>query len=335
MSTNAPPPAAKSVPGPLAPPEEQFWEKYSPHYEFPLSSVGSVAMHIAALVLFLGALWMLSRMTFSDKTPVAMRAMTVIGDEGDGAGKAGSGGGTPKEDVTPFQEPMERSIPEAKINETLKDLQNILPKVSADSDAPRPEDLDAVKKIARLDDAIRQALGKSGNRGSGPGDGSGTSGVPGTGSNNAGDATSSQSRGVRWELIFRTADGRDYLNQLAAMKATVVIPYPPDWKTSKAFKDVGRERVTPEEFNRDQLPDLYFVDDEAGSPGKVAKALGLNFEPPVFIAFFPKEIEEELAAKERAFRNRKESEIFSTKFKVLIRDGKLSITVVDQIPVKR
>src|SRR5262249_52018326 len=203
------------------------------------------------------------------------------------------------------------------------------------SDAPRPEDLDAVKKIARLDDAIRQALGKSGNRGSGPGDGSGTSGVPGTGSNNAGDATSSQRRGVRWELIFRTADGRDYLNQLAAMKATVVIPYPPDWKTSKAFKDVGRERVTPEEFNRDQLPDLYFVDDEAGSPGKVAKALGLNFEPPVFIAFFPKEIEEELAAKERAFRNRKESEIFSTKFKVLIRDGKLSITVVDQIPVKR
>src|SRR5262249_57386563 len=137
-------PAAKSVPGPLAPPDEQFWEKYSPHYEFPLSSVGSVAMHIGALVLFLGALWMLSRMTISDKTPVPMRAM-VVGDEGDGEGKAGSGGGTPKEDITPFQVPMERSIPEAKINETLKDLQNILPKVSADSDAPRPEDLDAVK----------------------------------------------------------------------------------------------------------------------------------------------------------------------------------------------
>ena len=49
----------------------------------------------------------------------------------------------------------------------------------------------------------------------------------------------------------------------------------------------------------------------------------------------PKEIEEELANKERAFRGRKESEIFSTQFKVLYRDGKFTIQVTEQIPVKR
>jgi hypothetical protein len=67
----------------------------------------------------------------------------------------------------------------------------------------------------------------------------------------------------------------------------------------------------------------------------LAGALGLNFSPPAFLAFFPKDIEEELAAKERSFRGRKESEIFSTEFQVLMRDGKPTITVISQVPVRR
>ena len=54
MSTAEPPPVPKNQPRPpLIPPDEEFWEKYSPHYEFPLSTVGSIALHIAGLVLFL------------------------------------------------------------------------------------------------------------------------------------------------------------------------------------------------------------------------------------------------------------------------------------------
>ena len=115
------------------------------------------------------------------------------------------------------------------------------------------------------------------------------------------------------------------------MKATLVFPQPPDWKTLKVYRDLTSPVGTP--FVRDELPRLYFIDNECAAV--VAHALGLGFDPPQFFAFVPKEIEEELAAKERAYRNRKESEIFSTKFKILIRDGKPSITVIDQIPVKR
>jgi len=334
MSTSAPPPAPKTAPGPIAPPDEEFWQKYSPHYEFPLSSVGSVAMHIAGLVIFLGALWLLARMTISDKTPVPMRPM-VMGEEGDGTGKAGSGGGHPMEDITPFEMPKERSIPEAKLNDTVKDLKDFLPRVPSEAEGLRPEDLPQVKSLAQLDEALRRKLGQGGRKGTGEGPGNGINDVPGSGSNNAGDATNSTSRAVRWELIFKTESGRDYLNQLAAMKATVVVPYPPDWKSSKAFRDVGREKVAAEEFRMEDMPGLYFVDDDPGSAAKIAKTLGLDFEPPVFIAFFPKDIEEELAAKERAYRNRKESEIFSTKFKILVRDNKPVIAVIDQIPVKR
>jgi hypothetical protein len=333
MSTSSPPPASKAPPGPLAPPEEQFWERYSPHYEFPLSSVGSVALHIAALVLFLGALWLLSRMTLLDTTPVPMRAVSVAG-EGDAAEGSGAGGHK-TEDVTP-DVPQERPIPDARLNEVKEDIKEFLPKVPSAEEGLRPEDLPAVRDLAKLsDDLRRKLLQGSGNKGAGGAGGTGTAGVEGKGSGTQGDPASSASRAVRWELVFRTESGKDYVAQLAAMKATLVIPNPPDWKSSKAYRDLGAGRVVGEEFSRDQLPGLYFVDEDAGSAGKVAGAIGLDFSPPLFIAFFPKEIEEELAAKERAFRGRKEGEIFSTKFKVLVRDGKPSITVTEQSPVRR
>jgi len=63
--------------------------------------------------------------------------------------------------------------------------------------------------------------------------------------------------------------------------------------------------------------------------------MGLNFSPPKFLAFFPKDIEEELATREREYRGRRENEIFSTTFKVLVRDGRPAIVVTDQVPVRK
>jgi hypothetical protein len=335
MSASAPPPATKTKPGPLAPPEEQFWEKYSPHYEFPLSTVGSVAMHIAAVVLFLVALWLLSRMSITDKTPVPMRSVSIAG-EGEGPDGSGSGGGHPQEDVRPLDLPQNpRHIPEAKLNDVKEDVSPYLPRNT--EEGLRPEDLPSVQKVASLSDDLRRKLlqGAGGKKGAGTAGGTGVSGTPGQGSGTQGDPTSSASRAVRWELIFKTESGRDYVAQLAAMQATLVIPQPPDWKANKAYRNLGAGRVAGEEFNRDQLPGLYFVDDDPDSAAKVAKALGQDFSPPLFIAFFPKEVEEELAAKEQAFRGRKEGEVFSTKFKILMRDGKWTAQVTEQIPVRR
>jgi hypothetical protein len=335
MSTAAPPPTHQPAPGPLAPPDERFWERYSPHYEFPLSSIGSIAMHIGALAIFLGLLWLLARMTISDKTAVPMRAMTVVG-EGDGPDGKGTGGGTPMENTDPFKLPMDpmKPVPEVDLAR-IKDVAPYFPKLPSPDDSLRPENLPTAQAINKLNDDLRKALldGMSGRKGKGPGDGTGSSGVPGAGSSNTGDATSSSNRAVRWELIFKTENGRDYLNQLAAMKATLVIPNPPDFKSSKEYTDLSS--AVGRAFTMDEKPGLYFVDDDGGSAGKLARALGLDFGPPYFIAFFPKDIEEELASKERAYRGRKENEIFSTKFKILIRDGRPSITVVDQVPVKR
>jgi hypothetical protein len=209
--------------------------------------------------------------------------------------------------------------------------------VPSNQEGLRPEDLPTPKKIVGLEEELKKAImdGMSGKKGKGPGEGSGGSGVEGPGSGTKGDASSSSNRAVRWELNFKTENGNDYVSQLAAMKATLVIPQPANWKTNKAYSNLTARPPAGEEFNIDKLPGLYFVDDDAGSAGRLTRALGLDFSPPHFIAFFPKDIEEELAAKERAYRGRKESEIFSTAFRILIRDGKPTITVIDQVPVKK
>src|SRR5262245_36515401 len=185
MSSAAPPPA-RPVPGPLAPPEEQFWEKYSPHYEFPLSSVGSVAMHIAALVFFLGAMWLLARLTISDKTPVPMYAMSVHGD-GDAAEGNDTGGGAPEANVTQCDRPHGpmRSVPAKHIYPCVNDeLRVCFPIVPSQAEAPKVEDLKLPWQMAKFNDDLRKKLlqGQSRKKGSGEGAGTGTSGVGGAGS---------------------------------------------------------------------------------------------------------------------------------------------------------
>src|SRR5262245_32367887 len=329
-SKSAPPPA------PLAPPDEQFWDKYSPHHEFPLSSIGSVALHIGVFAALAGLLYLAYKSTISDKTPVPMRAIVVVGDN-TGAEGGGSGGGKPQENVDPtIHQVRPKEVPQAQLDEAVPKLKEFLPKVPSNSPGLRPEDLPAVPRFAGLDKELQDKLleGASGQKGKGPGTGGGGPGPEGPGAGQASDPTSSASRGIRWELNFKTESGTDYLNQLRAMKATLLLPQPANWKEYKSYP-LSEGSLVGQEFDITKLPGLHFIDDESGSAARLARAMGLDFSPPKFLAFFPKEIEEELARKEREFRARKESEIFSTSFRILVRDGKPTITVIDQVPVRK
>src|SRR5262245_4614545 len=89
----------KASPGkPPVPPEPQFWTRYSPHHEFPLSTVTTVATAGLAIgLLFL--LWMLKdfQMHDRDRGPPEMQVSEIEGGSGgtDGPGLKGTGGQTP------------------------------------------------------------------------------------------------------------------------------------------------------------------------------------------------------------------------------------------------
>ena len=333
MSATATPP--KAPPGPLAPPDEQFWEKYSPHYEFPLSGVGSVLMNVGALAVFLMALWFMARSTASDKEPLPISSKEVLfGDNDAGPQGEGAGGGTKDEAVdTPAAAVPSQPVPEAELKEVTKDLSPYVPNIPNAPDSPKVESLPNIPKLAQLSQEIRKKLlpGAGEKPGTGTGPGSGSTDTPGAGTGTKGDPSSSTNRSLRWTIDFKTGGARDYLNQLIACKAVLAFPFPD--KSLRVFRDPGAATPVSEPFDKNQLPGIYFVDDT--NAGEIARELGLTHRPTYFICFFPREIEEELAAKERKHRDRKESEIFSTTFSIVIRDGKPDIRVTAQEAVRR
>jgi hypothetical protein len=327
---------------PPLPPEERFWQKYSPHYEFPIANVASIALHVGVFAL---AIYIVTQLLpkKDDKPAVPVRGMLVKNDSAGGlAGDTGGGGAEHKEaadNETP-QDPK-RTVPEAELKKELITASAWLPEMKDNPDGlKRIIESPGYDKLRDLNDDLKKRLaqGVGGTKGKGdnPGAGAGKDPGPGAGGpGGPGDATSSGNRSMRWVIVFKTASGKDYLEQLNAFQAKIVVPEPPDWKKNLLFEDIVGDNPVGKPLRDQDLPEMYFKDEDRNSAAKVAAALGLNHKPPYFIAFFPKEIENELATKERSYRNRKEEEIYSTTFRVLNRDGRYVITVTDQVPVRK
>src|SRR6266852_6575926 len=116
MASKAPAPAdpksaaitnnqAKPRPNPLAgreagpaPAEEPFWNRYSPHHEFPLSSATSIALHVLALVFLIVAGWFVASMIEKSKLEVGtLEESTLAGGGGNPKGEGNAPGDRPPE----------------------------------------------------------------------------------------------------------------------------------------------------------------------------------------------------------------------------------------------
>jgi hypothetical protein len=317
----------------LKPPAERFWRKYSPHYEFPISTVATVAVHVAAIALII---YIVTSLLQQQETvpPVPIRGVELSLDNSGDGGEAGGRGNTPEEanDQQPARDP-ERQIPEEKLDKYVVSASAWVLDLKDNKEA-----LEAIaksvnfEKMNDVNEDAKRVIGKSfTKRGDGDGKGSGNAGGSGKGAGPAADT--SGSRSSRWIITFKTSNGQDYLRQLAAFEAKLLIPQPPDWKKNLQFDDLTTPNAGKPQS--DDLPTMYFIDSDPRSASKVARALGLNFDPPRFIAFFPKKVEEELAAKEREKRNLREDQIQETTFRVVERDGKYEIWVTDQVPLRK
>ena len=334
MSTPANP-SPKAAP---APPDERFWQKWSPHHEFPLSTLASIAIHIVVIGLFL--IYIAKLMKFGDdKSAVPIRVMSVLSDSDGTLGGPGSGGGDPKETVETRPDPTDPKpfIPDTRLAAVQPVLASWAPELAQNPDEVRTvANLPNLDKLGKINDELRKQLAKgvTGGAGKGPESGKGDLNQKGKADGGPGDANSTARRTLRWTIQFSTTGGRDYLDQLQALKATLLIPQPPNFNKANIIRDLSKANRGEPIDDVSTIKMMFFVDDRRDSVMDVADALELGFRPPHFIAFFPKDIEEELAKKERTFHNRNANEIISTTFRVLVRDGKYTITVTDQA-VKR
>jgi len=79
---------------------------------------------------------------------------------------------------------------------------------------------------------------------------------------------------------------------------------------------------------------IFWIDDKPESVRSLAEALQLDRVPVRFVAFFPRQFEEELLRKELRFQNKKEHEIRKTIFQMQRRGNRYEAVVREQILIR-
>lgn len=316
---------------PVSPPESTFWQRYNQHLEFPTSLLISILALSLGFMLIVLVIWAAMRTPDTKSVPIVLG---IGGDDDFGEGKQGKDG-VENPVVTGLNPPTEKdyeniNLPRDQLPQVKDDLKKVIDIEDPSADVAIADQNAAA--INLLDKELRDKLlgvGQKKGFGKGPGQGSDPSGdgSGGTGADNT------RARSLRWVLRFRTTGGRDYLNQLMAMRAVVMVPIKDSNKQMYIFRDLANPRPGTVATDSDiaQLSrQIQFNDFRRDNVQGVAEALGLDYTPPVFWAFFPAELEADLSRKEKAFRNRQPENIEETIFQVVVRGGQYEIQVIEQ-----
>lgn len=339
---------------PLVPPDEKFWQRYSPHHEFPLASMTSFFVHgiIYGVLVLAGVLYMMRRESDTYKPPSL--DVCVLqgggGDEGKGAEPGLPGDSQPMNDVvsapvsravdtatdTPIQfkeaPKLDIAIPEVGTTEVKDDLENQLAKVEQEaSNQAKKEAAPKPPKIAMP--GTRNPTGQGGLGGSGGGLGKGTKG---TGLGPAGGpggrpATKAEIYAWRWRFDL-TGGGKEHVEKYLAMGVTVAV-LAPDGKYL-FLGDLRRRPVERTPGNIAKFKDaVMWQNTKLESLVALSKELQLGFVPQQVIMLLPREREERMAAAELEYAQktgRPPQQIQATWFDFRLRDGAYEPVVLTQ-----
>jgi hypothetical protein len=313
--------------GEFVPPETSVWQKYNERLEMPISFATSLLTFTA--IAFLLTLYLYFNSVDNRK---AVPITLWNGDDLFGVGSSGSGG-IPEPLAPGFSPPtpemLEKFKPQIPPEDLKKQINESIKIDAPDASIKIPEDQLTV--YSSLDKELRDKL-IGARKGQGPGQGRGFDGS-GTGPGGSG-ADNTLARSMRWVMKFSVRDGRDYVGQLGLMKATLLVPIPPVNKQMMIFEDLRNPQPgrIASDSDIDRLSrQMRFSDVSDDAVKEVARALGITgFTPQAFFAFFPKDLEDDLAKKERDFRRKRTEDIEETKFKVTVTGNTFRVEVVEQ-----
>jgi hypothetical protein len=325
------PSATAPVRGSALPPEERFWQRYSPHHEFSLSSASSVAIHILALVMVLLVGRLVYGMMSDTKTPLREIPVTIEPPGGGGvpggqANDLGRAQPKPIEDIGEKKQIEKDSATKSDTNRPKLNPEAIpilpLPAQSKDDDARLIKKAEfAHDQLTRMANKVRDQLragvverskpgpGKDGSSGrdkdSGPGDGEG----PGPGSGKL-----SLERMDRWVLVFDTESGDDYARQLYALGAILAVPR--ENSEYAIIRDLSKRPAVAEPEDIAAIKRIWWEDNKPDSIAALCSALGIKPIPDHVVAFFPESLERKLLKIELQYQGLREHQIKETRFRI-------------------
>lgn len=315
------------------PPEESFDEKYNKRLEFPMALVSAILIHVFVGALLIFVLFYIIGLG-DDKSGVPVKLVDLGGFDDGGEGSAGSGGVEDpffKADGDPskfLQDSLADPTKLPEINEVKQTIKYL------DPTGNLPVSNANAAAYASLDESVRKKL-LGARQGSGKEQGGGFDNSKGKGPGGTG-ADSTLGRNMRWVLRFKVSSGQDYLDQLKLMGAELLVPIP---NTDKCIlianiSSPKDQRTATDDDMRRLADKIKFSDSRPEAVRGVSRTLGLDFTPNSFWAFFPKELEDDLAKKETGYRNRRAEDIEETIFRVTTRGGSYEL-LVDEQKIKR
>ena len=322
-------------PKPLLPPDESMWEKYSPHFEFPLASATSLFLHgtIIGMIAIGGMAFFWAAREEAAQPP----RMDVVMLEGGGtgleglSGEAGSPGapdaGRPKQtenigpdtpeqpERTPTPRAFKDALPELGLPviddgrtplnaEITIELERLAAEAKEQAEKERkispPANSGAtMKKPGLTGTGNAKGLGGKGGSGNGLGVGSKIGTGVGKGGFIGRKPTDQEIFAWRWNFSLGN-DGQEHARMLAAIGVNVAVGDP---KGQVFFiTDLNRR---PVELKRGELPDPKEVvgwrNRKEESIRALAKELELPFTPVFVQMMLPKDREKKMAAEEVRF----------------------------------
>lgn len=345
----------------LVPPDEAFWQRYSPHAEFPLSGAGSLTLHLLLFGVLGLIAWLGAYLYGNSHRSLPVEAVRL--DLGGGGGNPRGSGDGPNngEPVEASSNASEKGPSENAPSETeprpkqINVAEGTRYQVKFDDDFFKETDTQAAKNfqaLSKVTSRLRLSENKApkasgyGQGGTGTGGGSGSGQGTGIGDGKGeghGKLTKREKRMLRWTMLFRPQSPTDYVGQLRGLGAILAFPIP----GSNEYQVVRDLAVRPPKFTHESEEDvkklnrIFWFDNDPRSVAQVLNVLGLRLQtmPDYFIAFFPEEVEQKLHQREEAYLNKHyrgagEDSIKETRFRLVERGGTIEPEVSD-LKVKR
>jgi hypothetical protein len=333
------------------PPDERFWQRYSPHHEFPLAGMTSFFIHALVIgILALAGFWYLFQRESESNKPPTMDMVQITGG-GDGFEGAGGEPGSPgaagpnqtETILSPMTSPVEMvpdtslkdapklefTIPEIDLTEPKGDLESLLSKLEKDAAAQAKKETAPAKKPP----GTGNPKGTGGQTGTGGGPGKGTQGTGlGVGGPGGRKATKAEIYALRWRFSLGQ-NAKEHVDQLKAIGMVVVFRSPRG--VDYFVNDLNRRPVALKEGNIAQFKDaVKWENTSMTSLVDLQRELKLDFVPSKVLLFLPMDREEKIAAEEYRFAkasNNNVKNIKETHFEFRLRDGAYEPVTIFQV----
>lgn len=291
---------------PLAPsqvpvmPEEGMWRKFSSHYEFPISILIAILLHVFAVLIVIA--YMALAFYFGDPKPPDIETIVFAGGGGDGDGA--------EKEFTP------------EVKDEIKiELEDIDKVVIPDKIVPEKNQFELEAQKKRVGDKGKGGTGSGGGKGGGIGDGEGD----GAGSGKASGARLARTK--RWLINFKYEDPENFIEKLANLK--VVVGARLNSGRYHIYEDMGTKppfkfrEMTIDDFQKfaNKLQRLWVLNRSRDACENFALGVNMSERPNTIFIFIPTDMEEAILKKEESHHGLKEAEIkkrkIVTKFDVV------------------